>query len=125
VNNIALASSVYMSCALFLYFPPPFPVLFRLSPPFFFPASDISVCGLCANTVDHLATYIFLNRTRDKPAMRAIAMHVASNPEVLYQLMNTLFTSLLFGSQANHWAITRPILSLMLAAEDAFTHYRG
>jgi len=57
--------------------------------------------------------------------MRAIAMHVASNPEVLYQLMNTLFTSLLFGSQANHWAITRPILSLMLAAEDAFTHYRG
>jgi exportin-7 len=39
-------------------------------------------------------------------------------------LMSTLFNFLLFSSHANHWAVTRPILSLMLASEDSYTAYR-
>ena len=49
---------------------------------------------------------------------------MASDPEVLNQIMITLFNSLLFSAHANHWAVTRPILSLMLASEGAFTKYQ-
>lgn len=38
--------------------------------------------------------------------------------------MATLFNTLLFAAQANHWAITRPILSLMLTFESSFGTYR-
>ena len=34
--------------------------------------------------------------------------------------MSTLFNTLLLTSHANHWAVTRPILSLILASESSF-----
>ena len=33
--------------------------------------------------------------------------------------------SLLYASHANHWAVTRPILSLLLASEVAFNEYQN
>lgn len=39
---------------------------------------------------------------------------------MLHQLMSNLFNTLLLTSHANHWAVTRPILSLMLASEASF-----
>jgi len=39
--------------------------------------------------------------------------------------MATLFNQLLFGPMSNQWAVTRPILSLMLASEQAFTEYKA
>ena len=51
-------------------------------------------------------------------------MHIVSEPGVLSQLMNTLFNSLLFSPTSNQWAITRPILSLMLLDEAAYTEYQ-
>jgi hypothetical protein len=49
-----------------------------------------------------------------------IRAHIASEPDVLHQLMSSLFNTLLLTSHANHWAVTRPILSLMLASEASF-----
>jgi hypothetical protein len=46
--------------------------------------------------------------------------HIASEPDVLHLLMSSLFNTLLLTTHANHWAITRPILSLMLASEASF-----
>ena len=80
--------------------------------------SDLPICAFCASAVDHLATYIFLNQRKDKPTVQMIRTHVASDPTILEELMTTLFTQLLFGVQAHQWAITRPILSLMLASEE-------
>lgn len=51
-------------------------------------------------------------------------MHIVSEPGVLSQLMNTLFNSLLFSPTSNQWAITRPILSLMLLDETAYQEYQ-
>lgn len=87
-------------------------------------SSDASVCALCATAIDHLFTYIFLNLRRDKPTVQMIRSHIASEPDLPDQLMATLFNTLLFATQANHWAITRPILSLMLAFESSFNSYR-
>lgn len=68
---------------------------------------------------------MFLNHNRDKPTVQMIRKHVQSEPDIFHQLMSTLFNSLLFGSQANHWAITRPMLSLLLASEASFTDYQN
>lgn len=57
--------------------------------------------------------------------MQLIRGHVQSEPEIFHQLMANLFNALLFGNQANHWAITRPILSLLLASEGSFNDYQN
>ena len=78
----------------------------------------------CTSAIDQLATYMFLNMRKEKHSMQMIRSHVMSEPGMLNQLMSTLFNYLLFSSHANHWAVTRPILSLMLASEDSFNAYR-
>ena len=79
----------------------------------------------CASTIDHIATYIFLNQNRDKPTVQLVRTHMQSEADIWHQLMSTLFNSLLFSSHANHWAVTRPILSLLLASEVAFQDYKN
>ena len=88
-------------------------------------SSDVTISALCASAIDHLATYIFLNLNRDKPTVNLIKQHIASEPELLNNLMTTLFNTLLFTSHANHWAVTRPILSLLLASDHAFVTYQN
>lgn len=87
-------------------------------------SSELTVSAQCASTIDHIATYLFLNQNREKPTVILIRQHVQSEPEVFHQLMSTLFNSLLYTSHANHWAVTRPILSLLLASEASFTDYQ-
>ena len=85
---------------------------------------ELTICAQCASAVDNLATYIFLNQSKDKPTVNRIRAHIQFEPDVLHQLMSTLFNTLLFTSQANHWAVTRPILSLLLANEGSYTDYQ-
>lgn len=89
-------------------------------------SSDLSICAFCASAVDHLATYMFLNSTkeRQKPTVTLIRMHMESEPDLYNQLMSTLFNTLLFTPHANHWAVTRPILSLILSSEAAYIGYK-
>jgi exportin-7 len=82
------------------------------------------VASNCASTIDHVATYMFLNHNRDKPTAQLIRQHMSS-PDLLNQLMANLFNALIFGNQANHWSVTRPILSLLLASESSFTEYQN
>ena len=53
--------------------------------------------------------------------MLALTAHLSREPALLSGLMETLFNILLFESMsnntANQWAVTRPILSLLLADE--------
>ena len=88
-------------------------------------SSDPSGCALCASTIDHIATYIFLNRLKDKPTVHRLRVHIESEPTIFDVLMSSLFNSLLYSSHANHWAVTRPILSLMLASNSSYIQYRN
>lgn len=82
---------------------------------------DAPLASQCAATIDHLATYHFKHRAKEIPAMHALKAHLSREPALLYELMETLFNILLFESMsnnaANQWAVTRPILSLLLADE--------
>ena len=91
----------------------------------YIPTTELSVSAQCASTIDHIATYVFLNINRDKPTVNRVRAHMQSDPEIWHSLMATLFNSLLYASHANHWAVTRPILSLMLASEAAFADYQN
>ena len=84
---------------------------------------DTLLSAQCASTIDYLATYFFQNRNKDRPPMRALRAHLQAQPDMIFTLLSTLFNQLLFGS-VNHWAITRPILSLMLASEEDFNAYK-
>lgn len=85
---------------------------------------DSGVCASCATTIDHIATYVFLNMKKETPPVQRIRAHLSSEPELMNQFMATLMNSLLFASQSSQWAITRPILSVMLASEASFTCYK-
>lgn len=51
--------------------------------------------------------------------------HLAAEPNLFPNLMNTLFNLLLFGPPSNHWAVMRPMLSLILASESSFEAYKN
>jgi len=60
---------------------------------------------------DHLLSFLSLQ-------------HLAAQPDLFSSLTATLFNLLLFGPPQNHWAVMRPMLSLMLASESSFTAYK-
>lgn len=87
-------------------------------------SGDANVVSTCASTIDHVATFLFLNQNRsNKPTVQRVQAHIMSDPSILQALLSTCFTSLLFSSNQGFWPLTRPILSLMLANPDAFTAY--
>ncbi|GMI31150.1 hypothetical protein TrRE_jg11440 [Triparma retinervis] len=88
-------------------------------------SSDAPLSSLCATTIDHLSTFYFDNKGKgDKPEMQNLTRHLNSEPNLFASLTATLFNLLLFGSASNHWAVMRPMLSLMLASEQSFTMYK-
>lgn len=50
--------------------------------------------------------------------------HLNSQPNLFPSLTGTIFNLLLFGAPQNHWAVLKPMLSLMLASESSFTSYK-
>lgn len=91
-------------------------------------SSDPSLASQCAATVDHLATFYFSKGSKQTPTSHALKQHLQANPNLLSSLISTLFNILLFDNAtnqaANQWAVTQPILSLMLADEAAFNQYK-
>mmetsp|Transcript_37396 Transcript_37396/g.101262 ORF Transcript_37396/g.101262 Transcript_37396/m.101262 type:complete len:805 (-) Transcript_37396:279-2693(-) len=87
-------------------------------------ALDPPMSTHCASAIDYLASYLFINRDKDWQSLHMLQAHVAQDPSLLPKLTQTLFTQLLFGPYSNHWSVTRPMLSLMMADESSFTSYR-
>lgn len=87
-------------------------------------SSDAQISSVCANSIDHLATLYYENSGKDRPEMRNLNKHLAAQPNLFSSLTATLFNLLLFGAPQNHWAVMRPMLSLMLASESSFTAYK-
>jgi exportin-7 len=135
-------------------------------------SNDQTISSFCANTIDHLTTYFFINQNKDKVEMHNLNkvrarksvflniyiyiyiydrrmsdvyvcmyvlciiahiiflfhfcfQHLAAQPNLFSSLTMTLFNLLLFGPPSNHWAVMRPMLSLMLASESSFQEYKN
>ncbi|KAL7575724.1 hypothetical protein ACA910_003058 [Epithemia clementina (nom. ined.)] len=87
-------------------------------------SSDASISAFCANTIDHMASFYFANQGKDKVEMQYLSKHLAAQPNLFSSLTATLFNLLLYGPPQNHWAVMRPMLSLMLASEQSFAQYK-
>lgn len=88
-------------------------------------SSDAMLSSLCANTIDHLATFYFENGTKEnKVSVQMLKKHLAAQPNLFDSLTSTLFNLLLFGSPQNHWAVMRPMLSIILASESSLKNYK-
>lgn len=87
-------------------------------------ALDPPMSTHCASAIDYLASYLFINRDKDWQSLQMLNAHVAQDSTLFPSLTSTLFTQLLFGPYSNHWSVTRPMLSLMMADEQSFTSYR-
>ena len=87
-------------------------------------ANDLTVVTQCASSIDHLATYIFLNSNRPKSTVQRIMNHLDTEPECFIQLLTTLFNALLFGSSNTYWPLTRPILSIILVSETCYEEFQ-
>lgn len=88
-------------------------------------SSDATISSFCANTIDHMTTYYFDNQGKDKVEIHNLNKHIQAQPNLLSGLTATLFNLLLFGPPQNHWAVMRPMLSLMLASESSFEAYKN
>lgn len=87
-------------------------------------SNDAQVSSMCANSIDYLATFYYENSGKDKPEMHNLNKHLVAQPNLFSSLTGTLFNLLLFGAPQNHWAVMRPMLSLMLASETSYTAYK-
>jgi len=87
-------------------------------------SSDPTISSFCANAIDHFTTYYFNNSGKDKIEVHNLNKHLSAQPNLFSSLTATLFNLLLFGPPQNHWAVMRPMLSLMLASENSFTAYK-
>jgi exportin-7 len=87
-------------------------------------SSDATISAFCANTIDHMASYYFTNTGKEKIEMHNLNKHLAAQPNLFSSLTATLFNLLLYGPPQNHWAVMRPMLSLMLASESSFAQYK-
>ena len=105
---------IFFRNLLFFFF---FTTYIPLLSPSFFSLLFNTLSSLCYALILALLS---LQLPKEKPTVCLIRTHIASEPDVLHQLMSNLFNTLLLTSHANHWAVTRPILSLMLASEASF-----
>ncbi|EEC50702.1 predicted protein [Phaeodactylum tricornutum CCAP 1055/1] len=96
-------------------------------------STDATISACCANTIDHMASFYFTNQGKDKLEMRNLSkvyfssiflQHLAAQPNLFSSLTMTLFNLLLYGPPQHHWAVMRPMLSLMLASESGFAAYK-
>lgn len=88
-------------------------------------STDATISAFCANAIDHMASFYFSNQTKDRPEVHNMTKHLTAQPNLFSSLMATLFNLLLYGPPQNHWAVMRPMLSLMLASESSYTQYKA
>ena len=87
-------------------------------------SNDSVIGSLCANSIDHMASFYFSNQGKERPEVQLLNKHLVAQPTLFSSLIATLFNMLLFGPPQNHWAVMRPMLSLMLASENGFSQYK-
>ena len=61
----------------------------------------------------------------ERSTVLQLQQHLATNARLVPDLITKFFEQLLFGPFAQHWAVTRPLLSLILADSAAFEAYRA
>jgi len=77
---------------------------------------EAEVSSQAAFAIDHLASYFVRNARKDTATMAALRSHVSAGA-IFESLMRVVFNVVVFGDIGNQWSLSRPLLSLIQAAE--------
>ena len=81
---------------------------------------DVLVANYCAAAMDSLATFHFRQMRKETDVSRALNALMVARPETFANLLHQLFSIVFMTVCSNHWALGKPILSLMLASQESF-----
>lgn len=84
---------------------------------------DTTTSSQCATAIDAIAAAHFQAQPiTDSSSLtaKALARHLAEMPNLLPEMLRTLFDIVLFEDCSNQWSLSRPMLSLILVNEGIF-----
>eukprot|EP00798_Chlamydomonas_sp_ICE-L_P003306 gene3306-13333_t len=92
---------------------------------------DVAISSSCASAVDNLAGFYFRNVVKGGDGMspqagtRQMAEHIRVAPHLFPEVLKTLFEVVLFEECSNQWALSRPMLSLILINEQIYNDLKA
>lgn len=81
------------------------------------PPHDISVSSECASALYHMVEFRFRGSKKEGPALAALQAHIDNNPQMFGQLLALLLETVVYDDCPNQWALSRPMLGLILTNE--------
>jgi len=89
---------------------------------------DSGASTSAAHAADALATAYVKGMHKESPETRHLNAHIKAMPQIFEYLMQHLFWIVAFSDVSNHYTLSRPLLSLMVASarvkESAFAELR-
>ena len=83
---------------------------------------DAETVAKCADCIDQLATYYYLNRNRDVATVRSLQLIFNANATLWNDLFEKILNSLLFNKKSEE-ALSRQIQSIFLIDSGVAEHY--
>ena len=84
------------------------------------PPHDISVSSECASALYHIVEFRFRGSKKEGQALAALQSHIDANPQMFGQLLALLLETVVYDDCPNQWALSRPMLGLILTNEVLF-----
>jgi len=81
------------------------------------PPHDISVSSECASALYHIVEFRFRGSKKEQQALAALQSHIDTNPQMFGQLLALLLETVVYDDCPNQWALSRPMLGLILTNE--------
>lgn len=88
--------------------------------------TDSAQSSIACKGLDNLIEFIWENQRKRSPseALVKLKAHMQKNPDVLGNLISTLFNQVLFQNCKNQWAMSRPIFSLIVNCPQYYEKYK-
>mmetsp|Transcript_32224 Transcript_32224/g.76547 ORF Transcript_32224/g.76547 Transcript_32224/m.76547 type:complete len:1079 (+) Transcript_32224:189-3425(+) len=84
------------------------------------PPHDISVSSESASALYHLVEFRFRSNKKEAQALAALESHIEQNPRMFGSLLALLLESVVYDDCPNQWALSRPMLGLILTNTEAY-----
>jgi hypothetical protein len=89
------------------------------------PPHDISVSSECASALYHIVEYRFRGSKKEQQPLAALQAHIETSPQMFGQLLAQLLETVVYDDCPNQWALSRPMLGLILTNEVLYASARA
>ena len=89
------------------------------------PPHDISVSSECASALYHIVEFRFRGSKKEQQPLAALQAHIETSPQMFGQLLAQLLETVAYDDCPNQWALSRPMLGLILTNEVLYASERA